>query len=339
MKPVLRLALLLCLCCPILAWAQITFEWTDLPVNPGTVADYQFNTFLSPIALSPGSAGPDQTWDFTNISVSNSEQQTWVDPATTPHYSLYPPEANRCYTIGNTTYGYWGITPSGWSWYGYDAIVYQDVTPLLALPCDYGNYWTTSWWYTPYAQATSEVSIESEVDGWGTLTDAMGSLPCLRIKRHWTQTLTSQGDRTVSTTWRYEWVVQEHGIVATMESMPDDPDSNFTQGIFRRMVSISTGVRPLPAESSLPNQVALSPAYPNPFNPTTQLSFSLVKSGNISLAVVDLQGRQVAELARGWFAGGRYQATFDGATLATGLYLARLNVEGAVYVQKLVLMK
>jgi hypothetical protein len=332
-----RLELLLCLCCPIIAWAQITVQWTDFPTNPGTVINRQFNS-LSSIPLNPGPAGPNQTWDFTNISVSNSEEQTWVDPATTPHYALYP-DANRCYTVGYATFGYFGLTPSSYSWYGYDATVFQDVTSYWTLPCSHGDTWTSTWWYSPSTQMTVENSLECEVDGWGTLTDEMGSLPCLRLKIHWTSTMTLQGNPTVMTTWRYEWIVPGYGVVVTMESTIDEPDPNFTEGFFRRMVSISSGVHMLPAEPSLPNQVTLSPAFPNPFNPSTQISFSLPKPGIVSLVVFDQLGRQVAQLASGRFAVGQYQAAFDGSLLASGPYLANLSVDGTVYVQKLVLMK
>jgi hypothetical protein len=336
MKTIIRLALFLCLCCPFITWAQITIQSNAFPTNPGTVINRQFNV-LSPIPLNPGPGGPDQIWDFTNISVGTNEEQTWVDPATTPHFSLYP-DANRCYTVGYATYGYFSVTPSAYSWYGYDATVFQDVTPYWVLPCTYGDSWTTTWWYTS-GPTTTEQNLDCAVDGWGTLVDEMGSLPCLRLKIHWTSTLTFMGNPTVMTTWRYEWVVPSLGVVVTMESEIDEPDPNFTEGFFRRMVSISNGVHMLPQGAPLPNQVTLAPAFPNPFNPTTQISFSLPKPGNVSLSVFDLIGCQVAQLAYGRFAAGEYQSTFDGSLLSSGLYFVNLTVDGAVYTQKLVLMK
>lgn len=337
MKSVIRLSLIVCLCCPLLGRAQITIQWTDLVINPGTVIDYVHSDVLWPIPVNPGPAGPSQTWDFTNISVSISFQHNWVDPATTPHYALYP-NANRCVDFESSHYGYYGITSAGLWWLGQDATIYHDGEPVYIFPCTFGNTWTTSWWTSPYTGVTVIDSIDYEVDGWGTLTDQMGTFNCLRYKKHLTMTMMMPWDTTVSSYWGYDWFVPNYGVMVMMESVLDEINPNFTQGYFRRMVGLNS-VRTLPSQVSLPDQVTLSPAFPNPFNPTTQITFSLPKAGNVSLEVFDQLGRPVAQLANGWYAPGRYEAAFDGSSLAAGLYLARLNVEGATQTQKLVLLK
>jgi hypothetical protein len=338
MKRIIRFTLLLCLCCPILVWAQITFQWTDLPIDPGTVIDYENSDVLVPIPVDPGSAGANQSWDFTGMTVSESFQHHWVDPATTPHASIFP-EANRCVEYDQSHWGYYKLNSSGLWWLGQDTSIYHNGEAVYVYPCTFGDSWTTSWWVTPYPQTTVVDSIEYEVDGWGTLTDQMGTFNCLRFKRHLFMTIITPYTNVTTSYWGYDWFVPGYGDIVMMESEMDETSPNFTSGYFRRMTGINTGIRPMPTGPSLPNEVALEAAYPNPFNPSTQLTFSLAKSGNVSLVVVDHLGRQVAQLANGWFAGGRYQATFDGSKLATGLYLAKLNVDGAVYVQKLVLIK
>ncbi|TKJ38447.1 hypothetical protein CEE37_13090 [candidate division LCP-89 bacterium B3_LCP] len=79
--------------------------------------------------------------------------------------------------------------------------------------------------------------------------------------------------------------------------------------------------------------------YPNPFNPETQLNFSLPENGEISLIVYDIQGREVATLYDGWYQAGSHKATFSGAALPTGVYFARLTAGSVQQTQKLVLMK
>jgi hypothetical protein len=78
---------------------------------------------------------------------------------------------------------------------------------------------------------------------------------------------------------------------------------------------------------------------PNPFNPTTTISFSLPEAGKVKLAVFDLQGRPVATLIDGFREAGEYQTTFDANTLTSGVYLARLTSGAFSQTQKLVLMK
>jgi len=83
----------------------------------------------------------------------------------------------------------------------------------------------------------------------------------------------------------------------------------------------------------------LYPPYPNPFNPTTTLSFEIQEQGDISLIVYDISGRQVAVLVDDFVSSGKHEAVFDGANLSSGIYFARLQSKGFTAVQKLLLLK
>ena len=78
---------------------------------------------------------------------------------------------------------------------------------------------------------------------------------------------------------------------------------------------------------------------PNPFNPTTTLSYGLQAARQVRLTVWNTSGKLVAVLADAWMEAGNYTATFNGANLPTGLYLARLQVGREVSTLKLVLIK
>jgi hypothetical protein len=78
---------------------------------------------------------------------------------------------------------------------------------------------------------------------------------------------------------------------------------------------------------------------PNPFNPTTALSFKLQAASQVSLKIYDTAGRLVVTLVDGWRDAGTHSATFDGSMLASGIYLAKLQAGEVSSVQKLVLMK
>ncbi len=88
----------------------------------------------------------------------------------------------------------------------------------------------------------------------------------------------------------------------------------------------------------------LRPAHPNPANPRTVVSFTLPRSGPVSLTVHDLAGRRLAVLAAGVLAAGEHTATWDGCAddggpVASGLYALRLATGGAVATQKLMLVR
>ena len=73
------------------------------------------------------------------------------------------------------------------------------------------------------------------------------------------------------------------------------------------------------------NEFILEQNYPNPFNPTTKIKFTIPAAGFISLKVFDFIGRQVAELANGYFGLGTYNVNFDGSGLSSGVYFYQLK--------------
>ena len=74
-----------------------------------------------------------------------------------------------------------------------------------------------------------------------------------------------------------------------------------------------------------PAEYALHGAIPNPFNPTTTLSFALPQAGPVKLSVYNVTGREVATLVNGWRNAGNHEVTFDATGLASGLYIYQLT--------------
>ena len=93
-----------------------------------------------------------------------------------------------------------------------------------------------------------------------------------------------------------------------------------------------------PQYPSLPLQLSLS-ANPNPFNPSTTISFSLPRNTRARLAVFDILGREVRVLADENFAPGEHRVLFDGFDLPSGIYFARMQSGEFVATQKLLLLK
>ncbi|HEY3296392.1 MAG TPA: CHRD domain-containing protein [bacterium] len=84
---------------------------------------------------------------------------------------------------------------------------------------------------------------------------------------------------------------------------------------------------------------ALYPNYPNPFNPSTQINFDLKENGTVMLTVYDLLGRHVADLVNAAMAAGHHSVAFAGASLPSGVYVYRLEVNGFTDQKKMVLLK
>ena len=79
--------------------------------------------------------------------------------------------------------------------------------------------------------------------------------------------------------------------------------------------------------------------YPNPFNPTTVVPFSVAEASHVSLRVYDLLGREVKVLVDGRLSAGVHEVTFEASTLPTGVYLIRMEAAGFVQIQRVTLMK
>ncbi len=105
-----------------------------------------------------------------------------------------------------------------------------------------------------------------------------------------------------------------------------------------------------PSLPSLPASLTLHQNYPNPFNPTTQIRFDLSEASHVALTVFDVLGRNIAELASGFYGPGYHSATWEtvgkaGEPASSGVYFARLSVTDVsgrlvfVGTNKLLLMK
>lgn len=91
--------------------------------------------------------------------------------------------------------------------------------------------------------------------------------------------------------------------------------------------------------TTLPSTVELK-NYPNPFNPTTTISFSVPKSASVSLTVFDAMGRQVQQLINSSpMTVGNHSIQFDGSKLSAGVYFARIQSEEFTKTQRMVLTK
>ena len=103
--------------------------------------------------------------------------------------------------------------------------------------------------------------------------------------------------------------------------------------VYRLYAEGATGREQLLAVASVqvevPEQYVLAPAFPNPFNPTTTIRYFLEREGIVRLTVFDAAGRAVAALIDGFQEGGRWHAArLDAASLPSGVYFYRLEVEG-----------
>ncbi len=89
-----------------------------------------------------------------------------------------------------------------------------------------------------------------------------------------------------------------------------------------------------------PGTVLLDNNYPNPFNPSTKISFVLGTKGHATLKIFNVLGQEVATLADGEFNDSQAQTfTFDASRLSSGVYYYELKSGTSTQIKKMMLLK
>ncbi|HOC25591.1 MAG TPA: T9SS type A sorting domain-containing protein, partial [bacterium] len=92
-------------------------------------------------------------------------------------------------------------------------------------------------------------------------------------------------------------------------------------------------------EGALPLEYSLSQNWPNPFNPSTRIAFSLPRAEWARIALYDLLGREVRILLDQEMAAGHHQVGFEAGQLAGGVYICRMHSGDFIAARKMILMK
>ncbi|HTR80372.1 MAG TPA: T9SS type A sorting domain-containing protein [Bacteroidota bacterium] len=102
--------------------------------------------------------------------------------------------------------------------------------------------------------------------------------------------------------------------------------------VYNQEVDVTSGITP--------NTILLDNNYPNPFNPSTKISFVLGTTGHATLKVFNLLGQEVATLANGNFNANEVQeVTFDASHLSSGIYYYQLKSGDRTEIKKMMLLK
>lgn len=109
-------------------------------------------------------------------------------------------------------------------------------------------------------------------------------------------------------------------------------------GLYRVLLSWPDGINNN-SSALIAEDFVLYQNYPNPFNPATKIVYELKRANSISLKIFDALGNEIKEIDNGYKNAGRYEISFNGENLASGLYFARLNVGGNTLTSRLVLVK
>ena len=105
------------------------------------------------------------------------------------------------------------------------------------------------------------------------------------------------------------------------------------------LIGWEEGELPVSGFEEMPLNYELSQARPNPFNPITEISYTLPNAGRVTLTVFNTLGRQVAVLEDGWKDAGWHAVHFNAGQLSSGIYFYTIKVDNFTQTRKMLLVK
>lgn len=134
-----------------------------------------------------------------------------------------------------------------------------------------------------------------------------------------------------------DWSVLPASVTENQESICVSEVTSFSGFIIVERPQQNTGVSI--EDENQPKTFALKNAYPNPFNPTTTIGYTIPESGNVRITIYNLMGQKISTLINQKQSAGTHQIDFDASHLSSGVYFYRLEAGNQVRVKKMTLLK
>lgn len=168
-------------------------------------------------------------------------------------------------------------------------------------------------------QAVNQVKIEYSTNNGSDWIVVVASVPAVAGSYNWT----------IPNTPSTQCLVRISD--ASNPSVNDVSDNTFT---------IEGGVSVEYLNSGIPEEYELSQCYPNPFNPSTMIEFSLPENvGNVQLSIYNMLGEKIEELINMAMSPGYYRYQWNAGNIAAGMYVYELRTDNFVSVKKMLLLK
>ncbi len=176
------------------------------------------------------------------------------------------------------------------------------------------------------------VSGNSVLVEWTTATETNNagfSLERSAINGQWTRVAEITGSGTSTSPVNYSFT--DAGLAPGKYSYRlIQRDFDGTESLYNLLNEVEIGI---------PEKFELNQNMPNPFNPSTVISFALPVSGQVELKVYNQLGEVVKILVNGVVEAGRHQVSFDAVSLPSGIYFYTISANGTVETKKMVLLK
>lgn len=306
--------------------------------------------------IGTASASP-QSWIIPAISWTDSNVLINVAPASTPYLTYFPSATHSQYTADEfggypaVQYTYMRIQNDGIYELGRalevhlggtDTVMVEiDENLVFPFPLSYGQVLEDSRDSINYGSGVYAIITNTlSVDAFGNITFAFGTYQALRVSSIQRTVIYQGGNPTDSSlSSSFIWITNNGGLFEA-----DLDTSSSTSGVVPlHSASMTQFVEVTNVKNEnvhqTPLNFQLNQNYPNPFNPQTIISYQLPVSGNVTLKVYDVLGREVAMLVNEYLEAGRHKVTFKAGNLSSGVYIYRLQSESFTETKTMTLLR
>ncbi|MFZ0390235.1 MAG: T9SS type A sorting domain-containing protein [Calditrichia bacterium] len=135
------------------------------------------------------------------------------------------------------------------------------------------------------------------------------------------------------------WTVPQNattaGRIRVVQNNATGPDYDDISGDFT--INASSGISS--SEYEIPGHFTIEPAYPNPFNSSTRIAFSLPAAAKVKVEIYNIVGNKVAELLNRQMPAGLHEVIWNAGELPSGMYFCRFHSGVVEETTRLILMK
>jgi hypothetical protein len=295
--------------------------------------------------INPGSAGGNQTWDFSDVTSDGTSILYAISPAQTP-YGDYYPDANIAFNYNNEeAYSFALTSPSEFLNLGTASIqnsmeviiYYSDPAKLMEFPFAFNDTYDDSF-YGSFSSGTLEVhqsgTITSVADGWGNITTPFGNYnSVLRVKTQRTQIDSAWmgGNFVYSSTTNYidfEWYDPDIAMPVFSIAITESAGVTDTSGTYLTTPQSIT---------ELNNRSNNIMAFPNPATDFVTVVFNADNTNPLTITITDVSGRTIWHMEKEISLTGRQSIIVPLNNIKTGLYFVNINDGKTVKSRKLII--
>jgi hypothetical protein len=308
---------------------------TASTTNP-VIGDNVVKKLFTPIPNQQGNPGANQTWDWSGVSELQTAIGQVISPVGTAYAALYP-AANTCfqdsagaieYDLGDNTglYRLGFQNPNSGT-----SSIYDNSMQILKYPLMYNSTYSDSYHSAvsgPGISGTLDGNVTITADGYGTLITPAGTFTnVLRIHAEINETYDYGFTTIVQIFDQYNYFKANLHFPLAEVITGTSGGNPFNSASW---ASASVGINEVNAEL-----YKLS-VYPNPVIENAEITYTVNKSSEVNIEIMDVTGRIVQTLNPGYMMPGLHAVPVESDRISNGIYFVALTINGETATTKMV---